>query len=95
MNNKIETISTEQLTKINGGNGQPPASYNGQDLANGARGAATGARLGGLPGGIIGFGAGFMARNVGELGKGIGDLWSESRRGAQLDAQRRQMQQKK
>ena len=91
---KLETISTNQLSNINGGNGQPPASYNAQDLANGAQGAATGARLAGAPGGVIGFGAGFMSRNLGELGRGLGDLWSESRRGAQLDAQRKQMQKK-
>ncbi len=92
--NKIETISTDKLSNVNGGNGQSPATYNGQDLANGAKGAATGARLAGAPGGVIGFGAGFMSRNIGELGRGISDLWSESRRGAQLDAQRRQMQNK-
>ncbi len=84
--NTFATLSTADLAATHGG-AEPPASYNASDLKNAASGASLGGRVAGLPGAVIGGGAGFMARNVGELGKGLWSLGSEWNRGRQLDAQ--------
>lgn len=80
-------IATADLTAVSGGAGNDPVGYNGQDVANAARGAQAGSRFG-LPGAIIGGGVGFMARNVGNLVDAGRDYLRESQRGAELDRQR-------
>lgn len=92
-NQKLESMSLSsidvvQLGVVCGGNGQPPAHYNGQDVQNGIKGGLAGSRFGPI-GSVIGFGAGFMSRNVGELFNAGRDLYREYQRGRQLDAQRR------
>ncbi len=87
-NTALSTLSTLDLSTVHGG-AEPPASYNGQDVRNAIAGANAGSRVAGVPGAIVGGGAGFMARNVGELGKGLWSMGSEYFRGRQLDAQRK------
>ncbi len=83
----LVTLSSLDLTSVHGG-ADDKASYNSSDLKNAASGASAGGRIAGLPGAIVGGGAGFMARNVGELGKGLWSLGTEWNRGRQLDAQK-------
>ncbi|HET9622370.1 MAG TPA: hypothetical protein VFP84_13450 [Kofleriaceae bacterium] len=93
-NTQLSSISTTELTTVVGG-ADPAPGYNGEDVRNAASGASLGARIGGPLGGVIGGGAGFMARNVGNLFGAARDYYNESQRGAQLDAQRRALQDKK
>ncbi len=87
-NTSLVSLSILDLSTIHGG-AEPPASYNGQDVRNGISGATLGSRVAGAPGAVVGAGAGFMARNVGELGKGLWSLGTEWNRGRELDAQRK------
>ena len=89
----VEAIHTTDLATVIGG-ADPTPGYTGEDLRNAASGASLGARVGGPIGGVIGGGAGFMARNVGELFSATKDYFNERQRGAQLDAQRNAMPKK-
>ena len=93
----FEGIESTALARVHGGQQQqpqpapppPPPHYNMGDLVNGGAGALFGALAGGPLGAAAGFGAGFMSRNVNELGSSANDLYREWRRGQELDAKRK------
>jgi hypothetical protein len=90
---EIETIESAELCHVVGAADQQRASYTWGDWVRGGAGALLGTLTGGPIGGVVGFGAGFMSRNVTELGNAVDDLNRERQRGQQLDQRRQQMQQ--
>jgi len=86
---EMQTIESEELNKVVGG----ADGYTWGDWVRGGAGALLGGLTGGPVGAVVGFGAGFMSRNVTELGNQVDRLNQERQRGQQLDQQRQQMQQ--